>query len=386
MILKSITLILLALALFMGEIRAQQSDYSPKLWTVIENRWRESQPVIVVYSGSDEVFAGQQIHASSDSLFIYPGDGLPVGTQWVNDLDVVYVNEIDSVLFQEGGNKLTRNKRSKMLVFPSGNARYSAPHVRIREASVYEDSLYVPSDLDMAIKRSKVMKQAFRQKRFRYSLGVSFGRDVISENLDNMLDESSLPQSYDSYGAYTNGEFLDLSFRVLDRLILGGSLVTRNSYTNVYGHSNDQVSDFHYNLNVDYREHKVYAEYAIVKTDRFFSRRFEILAGSGLLIGLPEWRLGINYYNYEDPENVIFGDWYQNFDDLLWGMQLKAAFHYYFIPGFSIWTAIDLNLLQPFVVPELELSIPELEGSITLPEHELDFSSVRFKLGLSIYF
>ncbi len=49
---------------------------------------------------------GQQIHASSDSLFIYPGDGLPVGAQWADDLKTVYVNEIDSVLFQEGGNKL----------------------------------------------------------------------------------------------------------------------------------------------------------------------------------------------------------------------------------------------------------------------------------------
>lgn len=384
--LKTTTLFLLTLCVLMAEVRAQQSGYSPELWTVIESRWRESQPVVVAYTRSGEVIAGQQIHASSDSLFIYPDDGLPVGTQWAENLEAVSVNEIDSVLFQEGGNRLIRDKKADAMVFPSPDARYSEAHVLLRNGSVYKDSLFDPPDLEVAISQSKVMRKAFRQKRIRYSLGVSFGRDVVSEDLANMLDGTSLSQSYESYGAYTNGEFLDFSFRVLDRLILGGSLVTRNSYTNVYGYSNDQVSDMNYNLNVDYREHKVYAEYALVKTDRFFSRRFEVLAGAGLLIGLPEWRMSLSYYNYEDPENIIWGDWYRNYDDLLLGMQLKAAFHYYFIPGFSIWTALDLNLIQPFVVPEQELSIPEFEESITLPEHKLDFSSVRFKLGLSIYF
>ena len=370
----------------MAEIRAQQTDYSHEMWTVIENRWRESQPVIVVYTKSGEMVAGQLIHASGDSLFIYPGDGLPVGTQWAKNLKAVHVNEIDSVLFQEGGNKLFRDKKADSMVFPSHNAQYSEPHVQLRYGSVYIDSLPDTPDLEVAISQSRVMKKAFRQKRVRYSFGVSFGRDVIANDLQNMLKESSLPQSYDSYGGYINGEFLDLSFRVLDRLIIGGSLLTRTSYTAVYGSSYDQISDLQYNLNVDYREHKVYAEYAIVKTDRFFPRRFEVLAGAGLLIGLPEWNLGINYYNFEDPEDPIGRDLYQNYEDILLGLQLKAAFHYYFFPGFSIWTAMDLNLIQPFVVPEQEFSIPGLEEAIILPEHELGFSSVRFKLGLSIYF
>ena len=47
---------------------------------------------------------------------------------------------------------------------------------------------------------------------------------------------------------------------------------------------------------------------------------------------------------------------------------------------------MDLNLTQTFVVPEQEFPIPGLEESIVLPEHELGFSEVRFKLGLSIYF
>jgi hypothetical protein len=48
--------------------------------------------------------------------------------------------------------------------------------------------------------------------------------------------------------------------------------------------------------------------------------------------------------------------------------------------------AIDLNLTPAFVVPEQEISISGLEEPIVLPEHKLGFNSVKFKLGLSIYF
>ncbi len=383
--LRTKALLFLALMMHVAEASAQQTGFSTEMWSVIEERWRESQPVIVVYTSSGEVIAGQQIHASSDSLFIYPGDGLPVGTQWVGELKIVGVNDIDSVLFQEGGNKLLRDKKADVMVFPSPNARYSKPHVQLRNGSVYKDSLLDPPDLEVAISQSKVMRKAFRRKRVRYSLGVNFGSDVITNDIKSMLQGTSLPKSYESYGGHINGEFLDLSFRVKDRLILGGSLFTRTSYTNVYTYTYDE-GDVYYDLDVSYREHKVYAEYAIVKTDRFFSRKFEVLAGAGLLIGQPEWRFFFSYYSYEDPENIEGGYLYYNYEDILLGAQIKGAFHYYFFPGLSLWTAIDFNLVQPFVISERELDVPDGVSPITIPQHELGFSSVRFKLGLSIYF
>ena len=384
--LKTIILLFLTLGMHMAESRAQQTDYSPELWRVIENRWRESQPVIVVYTRSGEVVAGQQIHASSDSLYIYPGDGLPVGTLWADDLEAVYINEIDSVLFQKGGNKLGRDKRSNTLVFPSTNARYSEPHIQLRKASVYEDSLIVPPDLVMAIIHSRVMKQAFRRKRIRYSFGVNFGSDVLISEIQKAIGESSLPYSYDSYGGNVNGEFLDFSIRFFDRLIIGGSLFSRSNHANVYGYSNNSVYDINYSYRVNYVEHRLYAEYALINTDRFYSRKFELIAGAGMLFGNPEWEFGYGYHNVMIPDYESDEYFSSDYSDKLLGLQLKGAFHYYFFPGLSIWTAIDLNLNQPFVVPEQELPTSGEQESIILPEHELGFSCVRFKLGLSIYF
>lgn len=384
--LKTITLLFLILGVHVVKIHAQESDYSSELWAVIENRWRESQPVIVAYTRTGEVVAGQQIHASSDSLFIYPEDGLPLGTQWADALKAVYIKDIDSVLFQEGGNKLGRDKRSNMMVFPTANARYSEAHLKLRKNSVYEDSLVFPPDLDQAIDHSKVMKQAFRKKRFRYSIGVNFGSDVLLNEIQNAIGESSLPYSYESYGGNVNGEFLDISFRFFDRLIIGGSLSSRRNYTEIYGQAGNSAYDLSYYYQVDYLEHKLYAEYAILNTDRFFSRKFEVIAGAGLLLGNPNWSFNFSYYDIQNPDYESPGYAYYNYSDNILGLQLKTAFHYYFFPGLSIWTAIDLNLNQAFVVPEQELPAPGGQDPYILPEHELGFSCVRFKLGLSIYF
>jgi len=113
-----------------------------------------------------------------------------VGTQWADDLKTVYVYDIDSVLFQEGGNKLERDKKSNTLVFPSSNAPYSEPHVKLRKASVYVDSLIVPPDLEMAIIHSRVMKQAFRKKRVRYSVGVNLLCPIHTRAMVAMFMES----------------------------------------------------------------------------------------------------------------------------------------------------------------------------------------------------
>jgi hypothetical protein len=54
-------------------------------------------------------------------------------------------------------------------------------------------------------------------------------------------------------------------------------------------------------------EHRLYAEYAILNTDRFYSRKFEVIAGAGLLLGNPEWSFGYSYsdnfmdYPYGQP-------------------------------------------------------------------------------------
>ena len=381
---KGITLLILTL-LAGTWLQAQESEYSPEKWAHIENRWLESQPVIMAYTRSGEVVSGQQIHASSDSLFILQDKGLPLGPDWQKYLISVHINDVIHILFQPGGNKMGRKKQSETLRFPPSSAAYSEPHMLLRNASVYVDSLYNPLRMDEAIAHSDLLRRAYRKKRFRYSFGVNFGGDVLTQEISKALGNSDLPQSYESYGGHVNGELLDFSVRFFDRLIVGASLNSRISHVSMYGYASDEQSSLDFDYHVDYRENRVYAEYAILNTDRYFSRKFEVIAGAGLLLASPEWRLSYSYYEYENPDYSYDPYRYYNRNEKLLGMQLKGAIHYYFFPGLSLWAALDLNLNQAFVVPEQELPTSEGQDPILLPEHELGFSCVRFKLGFSLY-
>jgi hypothetical protein len=379
-------IILWSLILLAGTwLEAQESGYSPEKWAHIENRWLESQPVIIAYTRSGETLSGQQIHASSDSIYILQNKGLPIGPDWQKDLASVHVDEIVHILFQQGGNKMGRKKHAATLRFPASNAAYSEPHVMLRNASVYVDSLYNPLMMEEAFTHSDLLRRAYRKKRFRYSFGVNFGGDVLTQEIREALGNSGLPQSYESYGGNVNGELLDFSFRFFDRLIVGASIISRISHANMYGNAGNEQRHIDYDYHVDYRENRIYAEYAILNTDRYFSRKFEVIAGAGLLLARPEWRLGYSYYEYENPDFNYDPYQYYSFQENLLGMQVKGAIHYYFFPGLSLWTALDVNLNQPFVVPQQELPTGEDQDPFILPEHELGFSCVRFKLGLSLY-
>lgn len=366
-------------------IQGQSTEFTAEEWARIKLRWQESQPVVKAFTRSGEVVAGQQIHASGDSIYIYPGLGLPVGPHWQKGLVAVDVNEIERVLFQPGGNKLGRKRKAISMVFPPANAAYSEPHVELRNQSVYVDSLYHPPDLETAFGYSDVFNRAYRKKRLRLSFGASFGSDVLKQDILDVLGESDLPMTWDTWGHQANLELLDMAVRVTDRLILGGSLLSRLFYSSASGYYYDELREINYHYNVESREHRVYAEYAILNTDRYFLRKFEVIAGAGMLFSKPDWRFTYRYYNLEDPDNIYGDELYYYHSDRVLGVQLKGALHYYFFPGLSVWSALDLNLNQPFVVPQQELPLPGMEESFLLPEHELGFSGVRFKLGLSIY-
>ncbi|MEN8203417.1 MAG: hypothetical protein ABFS28_12535, partial [Bacteroidota bacterium] len=298
---KRFTLLCLTLLTF-AWLQGQESEFSDEKWTHIEQRWNQSQPVVIVYTRSDGVISGQQIHATPDSLFILQDKGLPVGPDWQKGLVSVYVNEIDHVLFQAGGNKLWRKKKAAALKFPSSNPAYSEPHMRLRNSSVYVDTLYNPPDLNEAFVHSDVLRRAFRKKRFRYSFGVSFGSNVVGEEIQKAIDQTALPHSYGNWGEYTNMEILDLSVRFFDRLILGASLFSRRSSTYISDYSYNEIREMNYDYMVEYVENRIYAEYAILNIDRYFYRKFEVIAGAGLLLAKPEWRLSYSYYDVQNPD------------------------------------------------------------------------------------
>lgn len=353
----------------------------------INSRWIDSQPVIMVFSNDDPYVAGQPFHASIDTLYLYPFLGLPVGAKLSQDLQKVAINEIDSVRLQKGGNLMTRSRSSSIYQFPDDHKKlyYTAPFQAVKTSAVYQDALVFPERIEDAFPHSKVLRQAFPKKHLRISFAVGFGGDRAISDAREGIQSSPLSSPWGAYGQNTTVDILDISWRFMDRFIVGGQLLGRYYSAHVWGDFYDgQFTDYHYSYDITFVEKGVYGEYAFLYPDRYFSRRIELLAGAGLLIGKPEWSMYYYFVDATDQDNAFYDEVRYEQTDNIFGFQLRTAFHYYFFPGLSLWTGLEANLYKPWTIEAVDLPMTDPEAPLRLPEHSLDFSVIRFMLGIAI--
>ena len=354
--------------------------------TRIEDRWTESQPVVVAYTGAEEYTAGQLVHINKDDLFIYPGKGLPVGPEWFDDVIRIPLKDVDKILLQEGGKKLFRAKEATAYIIPTSDPQVFLTDQKLKKAAIYRDTLISNIEMEEAFKRSHLLRKTFPKKLVRITFGASFGPDVITKDVEDMLLSSDLPSSEFSWNQTSSLELLDISVRIMDRFILGGQFVAQNISMNLdaYSYGSSMESGYYYRISLT--ESRFYAEYAMFHVDRYFTRPFEVVVGAGLLLSKSDWDLNYNYANLEDMDNIVDGYIHTNQEYRFQGLQLRSAFHYYFFPGLSCFAGLEANLYPSFTVSSLELPSPVIGETIVMPEHQLNFTSVRFKLGVSIYF
>ncbi len=378
-------LVLIFCSLNLRAQEARKNKLNPEQQQAIEKRWMESQPIIMVRTDSDRQYTGQPIHASMDTVYLLPGTGLPVGAEWFREVQRISFNEIEEVLLQRGGSKLTRSNISEDLGIPQTDKFYSKPFQALRRASVYEDSLIMPGDLEEAFTNSKVLRQVFPAKRLRISVGLGIGGHRAGGDAEEALRQSQLPYPDDSYGNRAFIDPVDISVRFLNRWIVGGQYRVNNSSEIIYAYSYEQNVDRNYDYYFDFTEHRIYTEYAWIHVDRYFTRKYELLAGAGYLLGRPEWTMNYSFNDASDPDNWVYEHVSLVQEDKLHGVQLRSAFHYYLFPGFSLWSGLELNYFRPWTIERVEFPTPNPGVDISLEEHSLNFSSVRIKFGVSIY-
>jgi hypothetical protein len=386
---RSITVsVILPLLVFSLPLLGQESlenGFDHDKWMSVMNRWIRAQPAVVLKSDSGTQYYGQPIHASADTLYLYASTGFPVGPDWLNELDAIPLNIINEVLMQKGGNRVTRSHRAVSLVVPSTNRLQDPAFNFVRRGSVYSDSLVSPNELGDAFPHSKVLRQAFPDKHFRLSIGLGFGGNRATGDAEEALGSSPLPNPYEGYGRSATLDFLDLSWRFHDRFIVGGELFSRRLNSNIYGDNYGVEQSMSYNYALSFMEQRIYAEYAIFHVDRYFTRRTEVLAGAGLLMGEPMVSMSYYYSDYSDPDNIFYGDITYTQEDNLFGFQLSGTYHIYFFPGLSLWTGLEVNLYKPWIVEAVEFPTSDPDVPMLLQEHSLSLSGMRLKFGVSIY-
>jgi hypothetical protein len=361
-----------------------ESSFTPEKWAGIQQRWMRSQPVIMILTDSSAQYSGQPVHAEIDTLYFLPGTDFPVGAEWYSKVQGIPFSDIDRVLLQKGGNRFTRSRRSVSLVIPRTDILYTGPFQSIRVASVYSDSLVQARVLKDAFPHSKVLRQVFPKKHLRISFGIGLGGSNAIEDAEKALGDSPLPDPY-YHQDRLSLDFLDVSWRFWDHYIVGGQLAARNFSYYLYGDNYGGDVDYYYNSHINFFENRLYAEYVFFPVDRFFTHRYELLAGAGLLMGKPDWSMDYGYNGYIEPEIWVFDETSVQLNENLYGFQLRSAFHFYLFPGSSLWAGVEANFYKPWAIQTLEFPTFDPDAPILLQEHTLDFSGVRIKFGVSIY-
>ncbi len=364
---------------------ADELGFEPESWNQIRDRWIWSQPAIVVYTYQGKHLSGQPVHAGIDTLYLYASTALPVGSDWYGKLHKITFKEIDKVLVQKGGNRVTRSNRSVGYQIPKKDKYFTKGFQEVKRSAVYRDSLVHPRQMKEAFPHSPVMRQVFPHKHFRISVSVGMGGGSVDNDAREALLASPLTTPEGGYGSTASPDIIDISWRFLDRVIVGGQLVSRNFSTTLYAYSQAGLSSNSYHYDVNFYEHRLYAEYAFFNLDRYFTRRWELLVGAGFLMGKPSWDFYYQYDDGSDPDNFIYEEERYEQDGSLYGVQSRTAFHYYFFPGLSLWTGLEANFYKPWTIDSVAVPSGDPSAPLVLQEHTLSFSSVRFRFGVSIY-
>jgi hypothetical protein len=365
--------------------KADEMGLDREQWDQIRERWSRSQPVIMLTSYEGDHLSGQPIFAGVDTLYFYASTNLPVGTDYAGQIYRIPITDIDKVLIQKGGNWLTRSNRSAGYQIPAQDRYFSQAYKKVKKSAVYRDSLVRPLQLKEAFPHSPVLRQVFPQKHLRISVSVGLGGDGVPADSRAALEASNLPSPQYGYETYAALEFFDLSWRFMNRIIVGGQLLARNTSSTLFADDQGTSYSNQYYYEVNYLEHRIYAEYAFFHVDRYFTKRWELLAGAGILMGRPTWGLYYMYDEYSDPDNPVYGSVTHEQADPLTGFQLRTSFHYYLFPGFSLWSGLEANISRPWTIQEVEVPSNNPSVPFVLQEHGLSFNSLRFKLGVSIY-
>lgn len=388
MIRLSIFLVVILFATISFQLSGQvvgAAGFDPEDSISMGSRWIRAQPTIVVQLDSGIQLYGQPIHTTMDTLYLYPATGFPVGDECFGDILPISYSHIDHLLLQKGGNSVTRARKSVGLQVRETDTLLLSTFQSVRKASVYSDSPVQPKELKDAFPHSKVLRQAFPDKHFRISVGFGFDGNRATGDAEEAIERSQLPYPTSYYGNSVTLDFLDLSWRFQDRVIVGGQLFARGFSSTIYGDNYGESVATSYYYDLYFVEHRVYAEYAFFHVNRYFTRRFELLTGAGFLMGRPDVTIYYHYDDFSDIDNPFYEFRSSSQEGSLNGFQLRGTFHYYFFPGFSVWTGLEANLYKPWTMEALELPTSDPEATVLLQEHTLNFSGIRLKFGVSIY-
>ncbi len=393
-----ITLFLLGFSLVL--IAQEAIQFTPKDLQHISKRWSKYHPMAEVLLHNGDTLKGQPIHFNMEEFYIFPADSLPLGIE--DQLKVIPSVDIERIWLTRGGTStaaqtggaligvgagiglgfliggpvgaviggnllgvglglsgkaIHKAASNEEIYLDSSSPDYENDLMKLRNWSVFEDSLFYTGDLEKLPDHSAVVRRAFPQKHLRITLGLNGGLNGLEKDLQNAIQSSGLPP-WEFYNPRNLGfEYLDFSWRFNHQWILGGGIMTNSSNM---AYTSGNANNIYYNYTVNQSDFRIYLEYAFSPVNRYFTDRTEFLVGGGAIIGRPEILLNYNFYN---PDTDYSDYYYSTETNTIFGFQVRAEYYFYLFRNFSLSGGAELNLYQNLKMPALE-TVPPARPSL----------------------
>lgn len=397
---------------------------------VVHKRWAKLQPKAVVCLKSGDTIKGQPLSFDMESLVLYPSDSLLPGImdQWM----YIPFEDIRQVILDRGGRStqyLTtgitagivggislgmsvwgppgaiilgniggvglgmimkgahESQTHAELDLESPNPDYAEDLHKLKNWSVFEDSVFLVEDMSLLLESSKAVQRVFQPAKFRISFAVNTGFVNLEDDIQDALVSSGMPKPYQSWHRNMGLEFVDLAWRFKNKWIVGGGLMKNVAYQTSVSYYKDGWNSpgmQNYDFRTEQTDFRAYVEYAPWPIDWFPVNRTEILFGGGLIFSRPTTSFNLDYLHDTITWNTTFVD--ADEKHTLLGVHARASAHFYITQSISLSLGLEGNLYQNLYLPAVELP----EGDPALPEEipvfNLNYSTIRMKFGAHFCF
>ncbi len=416
-------------SLFAQEVYSPTFGFDSTEWESINARWEKLRPGIIVVLNNKDTISGQLIYSQETQIVLYTGQGSIFNNLNEEELQEIPLKNIDHIIYDKGGPKYTGLISGALsmgaagtvggLVLAggwsyipgvilggigtgggawAGNKMQKASRKKtilpgefysLKSKALLAEKIRLPGALDLLVTKSPLVRKVFPDKHLRISFGLNAGPNTIKKELISIFESSSLPEMTEYRSGSFAFDFFDLSWRLNDKFILGAQIhLNMDSYTYLfyseYFYNNPPANDIYYSYDIQLYESRIYCEYAIKPVNRYFSKKHELLVGGGIIFSNPIVDFSYSYVPNEFSGNNEYIKKYT--DKTVIGAQARAAFHYYPFPGFSLFGGAEINVYQNLAIESYTLPTSDPGIYHTIPEHKLNFSALRLKVGASMYF
>jgi len=430
-------LILIALFMLVGtELHSQSTlsdepqttkkQFSNSEWEKIQKQWEKRLPVIDLITKSGDTYSGQLLFANEKEIAVFQGSEILLDMNQKDKIVHIKVEEINSIILKKGGytenggytpiesnEALARTLGGLTLGYAGFTAgiaiaggwvlwpgviggavgaaggvwigpkvqklfqpyhadlvpdtpQYEKSIEKMSRFAVYSDSLYYPEDLYQALEFSRTMTKAL-SRPLRISLTLATVPNAVRKDLTNKL--APLPDPESGIEAFTFESF-DVSWRFSEHYIVGAQIPV--DYYSLDNYDNS-TAELKYAYTIYAMEGGVYFDYVINPANKLYAKPYEFTVGAGARIGVRNVEL-------------FYGSQYYSDTPIIYGLQLRSAAHYYPFPGLSLFAGMEANLYNKITLPAYVLTTNDPLVNIEIPESSVQFSALRIKAGVSIYF